>query len=265
MAAPPPAVALPADIKHYSLVLDTKPGASIQYTLAKSRKPADSLLVAFLNGLMADMSSWLPAMAGIIRADPDFPSMVAYDRYGQGLTEDRDPQDRGREEGYGHDTKNAAVDLHQLIGQVCKDHSLSKDSMPQLVLVANSIGCAVARLFAQEHPEKVVGIILLDSIIANSKFDFWPDPDAEGFDVSQLPDDVDVDVLREQRAKFKAIFSPETKNREGLDRRNLANLLPHSDKPSLISSHNRGPFITVVGHDFETFAMESLRVSLLVV
>ena len=261
MAAPPPAIALPADIKHYALALETKPGASIQYTLAQSRKRTDSPLIVFLNGLVADKSSWLPTMAGIIRADPDFPSMVAYDRYGQGLTEDRDPQDRGREEGYGHDVRDAAVDLHQLIGQVFKDHSLSKDTMPQLVLVANSIGCAVARVFAQEHPEKVAGIILLDSVMANSNFDFWPDPDAEGFDASQLPDDVSEEALREQRAKLKAIFSPETKNREGLDRRNLASLLAHSDKPRLGSSHERGPFITVVGHHFETFAQESSRVS----
>lgn len=210
---------------------------------------------------MADKSSWLPTMAGIIRADPHFPSMIAYDRYGQGLTEDRDPQDRGREEGYGHDVRDAAVDLHQLIGQVYRDHSLSKYSMPQLVLVANSIGCAIARLFAQEHPENVAGILLLDSIMANSNFDFGPDPDAEGFDASELPNDISVEVLRKQRANFKAIFSPETKNREGLDRRNLASLLPDSDKPSLVSPHNQGPFITVVGHDFETFAQESLRVS----
>lgn len=36
-------------------------------------------------------------MTGIIRVKPDFPPMLAYDRYGQGLTEDRDPQDTGRE------------------------------------------------------------------------------------------------------------------------------------------------------------------------
>ena len=210
---------------------------------------------------MSDKSSWLPTMAGIIKADPGFPSMVAYDRYGQGLTEDRDPQDRGREEGYGHDVRDAAVDLHQLVGQVCNDHPLSGDSMPRLILVANSIGCAIARLFAQEHLEKVAGIVLLDSVIANSNFEFWPDPDAEGFDANQLPVDIRVEMLREQRAKFKAIFSPGTKNREGLDRRNLASLLPHSDQPSLVSPLNRGPFITVVGHDFETFAQESLRVS----
>jgi len=78
MAAPQPAIALPAEIKHHSLALDTKPGASIHYTFAHSRKPSDPLLVVFLNGLMTDKSSWLPTMAGIIRADPDFPSMVAY-------------------------------------------------------------------------------------------------------------------------------------------------------------------------------------------
>lgn len=130
--------------------------------------------------------------------------------------------------------------------------------------MANSIGCAVARVFTQENPGLVVGIVLLDSIIANSNFDFWPDPDAEGFDASQLPDDVNIDVLKHQRAKFKAIFSPDTKNKEGLDRRSLATLLPDSDKPKLIGPQGQGPLIRVIGHDFETFASESLRVSHLV-
>ena len=261
MAAPPPAVALPADIKDYSLALDTKPGASIQYTFAQSREPDHSFLLVFLNGLMAGKSSWLPTMAGIIRTDPNFPPMLAYDRYGQGLTEDRDPQDIGREEGYGHDVKDAASDLRQLVKQVCKERSVAKGSIPQLVLVANSIGCAIARLFAQENPGQVVGMVLLDSIVANSNFEFWPDPDAEGFHAGQLPDDVSVDVLRQQRAKFRAILGLFTKNREGLDRRSLPGLLPYSDEPKLTGPHNRGLFITVVGHDFETFAQESLRVS----
>ena len=261
MTAPPPAVALPADIKHYEITLDTKPGALIHYTFVQSRQPDPTYLIVFLNGLMTDKSSWLQTLAGVIRAVPDFPPMLAYDRYSQGLTEDRDPQDAGREEGYGHDVKDAASDLRQLIEQVCKERSLAKGSAPQLVLVANSIGCAIARVFAQEYLGRVAGVILLDSIIANSNFDFWPDPDAEGFDASQLPEDVDIETLRQQRTKFKAMFSPEVKNKEGLDRRNLSRLLPESDKPSLLGPDDRGPLITVVGHDFATFAAESLRVS----
>ena len=265
MAAPPPAVALPADIKHYSLILDSKPGASIHYTFAQSEAHNPPYLIVFLNGLMSDKSSWLPSIAGIIRAKQDFPPMMAYDRYGQGLTEDRDPQDRGREEGYGHDVKDVASDLQQLVKQVRKKHTIPHGLEHQLILVANSIGCAIARVFTAENPGIVVGIILLDSIIANSNFDFWPDPDAEGFDATQLPEDVSLAELREQRAKFKAIFNPAVKNKEGLDRRCLSALLPNSDRPKLLGPHGQGPLIRVVGHDYATFAAESLRVSRFVV
>ena len=126
----------------------------------------------------------------------------------------------------------------------------------RVVLVANSIGCAIARLYAARHP--VAAILFLDSIIANSDFDFWPDPDAPGFDPRDLPADVTVEVLREQRAKFAAVFRPAAVNREGLSRRNLAQLLPSSDAPMLGSQGER-PWVTVVGHDFDAFAAESLR------
>lgn len=261
MAAPAPAIALPHDITHHSLALDSKPGASIHYTFAQSRVPNYSLLIVFLNGLMTDKSSWLPTMAGIIRKDPSFPPMLAYDRYGQGMTVDRDPQDCKREEGYGHDAMDCARDLQQLVEQVFRKHYATQVSKPSLILVANSIGCAIARLFMQEYPKRVAGAIFLDSIMANSNFDFWPDPDAPGFDHKDLPEDVSVKTLREQRAKFKAIFRPDSINKESLDRRNLAELLPYSNKPMLQGAGGRGPMLTVVGHDFVTFAEESLKAS----
>ena len=212
----------------------------------------------FLNGLMSDKSFWLPVMAGIIRqrkgTATGIPSMLAYDRYGQGLTESRDPQDQGRERGHGHDCADVATDLHQLILQ------LFGDIPRRVVLVANSIGCAIARLYAQVYP--VAAVLMLDSIMANSTFDIWPNPDAPDFDKTQLPDDVSVEVLKEQRAKFVAIFRPEGINREGLSRRNLPKLLPLSDGP-MLKGQGVLPWVTVVGHDFETFAEESLRVSLI--
>ena len=259
MAAPAPALALPHDITHHDVALDSKPGASIHYTFAQSREPNHSLLIVFLNGLMTDKSSWLPTMAGIIRKDPTFPPMLAYDRYGQGMTEDRDPQDQGREKGYGHDAMDCARDLEQLVTQVFKRHYIPEASMPNLILVANSIGCAIARLFMQEYPERVEGAIFLDSIMANSNFDFWPDPDAADFDADELPEDVSVETLREQRARFTTVFSPNAINKEGLDRRNLAELLPYSNRPTLQGAGVRGPWLTIVGHDFETFAAESLK------
>ena len=198
-------------------------------------------------------------MASIIRQRKEGstagPTLLAYDRYGQGLTTDADPQDAGRELGRGHDVKDAATDLRQLISQVCVDRS-----EPRVVLVANSIGCAIARCYAAEHP--VAALLFLDSIIANSNFDFWPDPDKVGFDRKRdLPEDVSVEVLREQRRRFAAVFRPEVINKEGLDRTTLAKLLPKSDGP-VIGKKGQQPWLTVIGHDFERFAEESLRVRL---
>ncbi|KAG8525667.1 uncharacterized protein KY384_000427 [Bacidia gigantensis] len=255
---PEPAMMLPSEILHNSVELPHKPGAQIHYSIARPDEIDTSpVLVVFLNGLMSDKATWLPVMAGVIRqqkaaATPfsSWPTMLAYDRYGQGLTSDTDPKDKGQEQGRGHDVKDAAMDLHYLINEV------NMQSKPKIVLVANSIGCAIARLFAHEH--SVAAILMLDSIVANSDFDFWPNPDAPDFRPSMLPEDMTIEQLREQRMKFAAIFAPDVKNKEGLDRRSLSRLLPYSDRPMLGQAGNR-PWITVVGHDFQRFAEESLR------
>ena len=256
-AVPSQAKMLPREIEENSIILKRKPGASIFYSkVLRQQNETRGVLIVFLNGLMTDKSSWLPVMTGIIEESKakrrDIPSMLAYDRYGQGLTEDRDPQDMGKEQGHGHDVADAAKDLHDLI------HQLAPNGYRDIVLVGNSIGCAIARLYAADH--SVSAVLLLDSIMANSNFDLWPDPDAPGFDKASLPEDVTVEALREQRAKFLAIFRPDIPNREGLSRRDLPKLLPRSDEPKLRGASGR-PFLTVIGHDFETFAEEGLRVS----
>lgn len=242
-----------------TIILPHKPGASIHYNFAQGNN--DNSLIVFLNGLMTDRTSWIRVMAGIMRqrktTPAGFPSLLSYDRYGQGMTKDRDPQDEGREEGHGHDCADAAEDLHHLIEGVAKERMNVQEHDLRIILVANSIGCAIARIYAQEHP--VAALLFLDSIMANSDFDLWPNPDTEVIRRPQdLPDKVTDEILREQRAKFAAIFHPSVSNKEGLSRRNLAKLLPHSDKPMLGSEGNR-PWLTVVGHDFDAFAEESLR------
>ncbi|KAF3051113.1 RNA-splicing factor [Didymella keratinophila] len=69
--------------------------------------------------------------------------------------------------------------------------------------------------------------------------------------------DVTADEVRETRAKYKAMFHPEVPNMEGLSRRNLATLLPDADGPKLEGWGGTGPYLTVVGHDWETFAEQS--------
>lgn len=263
MALPQPAIAIPREVRSGTLSISPKPSATIHFTSVQANHTDGTpQLVVFLNGLMTNKTSWLAAIAGLIqsRRSIGFPNMLAYDRYGQGLTEDHDPQDIGREEGHGHDVADTTNDLHHIILHVAEHGFSSPLRNYQLIFVANSIGCAIARLYAQFHPRTVAGLLLLDSMMANSNFDFWPNPDSENFREEDLQDDCSVEVLREQRAKYLAIFSPQATNKEGLSRRNLALLLPKSNEPRLIGSDGKGPWITVVGHDPETFAQESLKV-----
>ena len=255
---PQPAIAIPREIISHHIALAHKPTASIHFSFAHG-SGKDHILVVFLNGLMTDNVTWIPVMAGIIRrrigTASGFPSMLAYDRYGQGMS-DRDPADHGKGPGHGHDCKDAADDLHFLIQEVATEQMGIEVGQLHLVLVANSIGCAIARLYTHLHP--VAALLFLDSIMANSNFDFWPDPDDSDFDEEELPKDVSVEALREQRTKFAVIFHPNTINKEGLSRRSLAKLLPYSDRP-MLGKEGKRPFLTVLGHDFEAFADESLR------
>ena len=55
------------------------------------------------------------------------------------------------------------------------------------------------------------------------------------------------------------VCNPDVPNMEGLSRRNLATLLPDSDGPRLEGWGGSGPYLTVVGHDWETFAEQSCK------
>ncbi|KAI1358832.1 Alpha/Beta hydrolase protein [Xylaria arbuscula] len=272
---PQPAIALPPSITFNSVRLDTKPTACLECSQVESigQSGCSDILVVFLNGLIAPQSFWLPVMALMLRrlsiADignnnaASRPQMLAYDRYGQGRTIDRDPSDNdeGKEEGYGHDTLDVVRDLQQLIAQTTQH----PDNQPKRIMfVANSIGCAIARLYAQQYPGTVAGMLLLDSIMANSDFvSIFPDPSSPDFDPGSLPQDVTPEMLYETRKKFRDVFHPSVKNPEGLDRRNLATLLPDADKPFLDQGFAEEPsFLTVVGHDPDWFARESLESSM---
>ncbi|KAI0412112.1 Alpha/Beta hydrolase protein [Xylaria grammica] len=270
---PQPAIALPPSITFDSIRLLTKPTACLECSKVQSvgDSGVSKVFVVFLNGLVAPQSFWLPVMALMMRrlklgdsgitGGASRPQMLAYDRYGQGRTIDRDPSDEGKEEGYGHDTLDAVHDLHQLISQTMED---SENQPKRLMFVANSIGCAIARLYAHKYPDTVAGMLLLDSIMANSDFvSIFPDPDSPNFDPGSLPPDVTPELLYETREKFREVFHPSVKNPEGLDRRNLATLLPDADKPSLSQGFaGTAPLVTVVGHDPEWFAKESLQGSM---
>jgi pimeloyl-ACP methyl ester carboxylesterase len=250
-------------ITHSRVVLSSKPSAALatSHTSARGDTGIADILIVFLNGLILPRAPWIPVMAAILRrfADVDaLPQMLAYDRFGQGDS-DPDPLDDepGKEPGYGHTVPDVVEDLHQLIRQTI---AASYGARRRVVFVASSIGCALARLYTQQYPESVAGVILLDSMMANQNFiDMFPDPSAPGFDPSTLPHGITPEIMMDQRRRFRERFAPDVKNGEKLDRRNLRHLLPHSDLPMLRGYSGKSPFLTVVGHDKDYFAKLSLE------
>ncbi|KAF2763407.1 hypothetical protein EJ05DRAFT_482213 [Pseudovirgaria hyperparasitica] len=251
-----------ANLQHGFLRLPGKESAKLAYTFCKSpsNDPVATLIV-FVNGLMLPRSPWEAVMhhfyGECLDAAVPCPPMLSYDRYGQGDSE-QDPKDATseKEEGYGHDVMDAVDDLHGILLHLGTDKfGHIKLGTSKLILVCNSIGCAIARLFAQRYPSTVCGLLFLDSIIANSDLvSFIPDPDAPNFKKGELPDGVTLEMLRETRKKFMKIFHPSVKNAEGLDRRSLPSLLPSAHGPKLVGLKGNRPFLTVVGHDPEKFA-----------
>lgn len=255
----------PQDIVHGHLFLPSKPSAALAVSRVDPAGDGDisRLLVVFVNGLVLPKSAWLPVMQAVLDALQDLtndgsrPEMLAYDRYGQGLS-DPDPLDAepGKEPGYGHGIMDVVDDLDQLVNHLQRDQVPPK----RLVFVASSIGCPISRLYTQKYQNTAAGIVFLDSMMANQNFiDMFPDPASPSFDPSSLPDGITTAILVEQRQQFRRRFAPDVKNGESLDRRNLAELLPKSDAPLLSGSGGKPPLLTVVGHDKETFAHQSLE------
>ncbi|KAJ5742464.1 alpha/beta-hydrolase [Penicillium nucicola] len=245
------------------ITLTTKPSAQLSYNFQASTETTKPVLVVFLNGLGLPQDFWHPVIAHLktLREGRNIPSFLTYDRFGQGQTTDRDPLDDGAEDPtHGHDCLAAVKDLRQLIIQVSQEKlGISEVDSVSVVLVANSIGGALARLYAQHYQGTVSALLLLDSILANSDFvSVFPDPDAADFDSASIHP-IPVEAIRAVRAGARRIFHPSVGNKEGLSRRNLRDLLPASDGPLLQGPGGHGPYVTVVGHDFDTFAEESAK------
>lgn len=204
-----------------AMALEGKHGAKIHYTYypASSTKlghpnPFAQSLIVFLNGLMLPRSSWDQSISSFlekrVRAGLPYPALLSYDRLGQGDS-DRDPNDQDPPPSHGHDVMSAVRDLKQFTLQVWKEHlqTSNPSHYPCLVFVCNSIGCAIARLFAQTYPGTVCGMLFLDSIMANSDYtNMWPDPDAPDFDPHTLPCGVTADEVRETRRNTGTCSTP---------------------------------------------------------
>ncbi|KAK3505520.1 hypothetical protein B0T13DRAFT_390219 [Neurospora crassa] len=258
--------------------------------------PPSSTLLVFLNGLILPRSSWFEAISRFLRIRdkqrrrsstsayedglhvPEImkiPNILTYDRFGQGAS-DPDPSDPDPavdDTPYGHTPEDVVDDLHQMLLLVSRQFLARDLKELDVVIVANSIGCPLARLYNGRYfPDvRVVGYLFLDSMMANSDFvSVFPDPDAPGFDPAKdLREGVDEEALRWTRKQFREKFHPSVGNPERLDRRGLRGLLPFSDKPRLrlpVDEQDQGttregarkrialPRVIVIGHDWDVFA-----------
>ncbi len=286
----------PSTLDYDVIRLPHKPTAPLSYGFARGRgKLAETHLVVFLNGLIGAQTVWQEAVGELLESwkesdDSNHPSLLTYDRYGQGESS-RDPYDETHE--LGHDLCEVVADLEVLVSEIWRlkmmpveknenggpgsssyspfsshpsSPSPSPSPTPGLVFVGNSIGCVVGRFFAQtRRPGAAAALLLLDSNIANSdQVSLFPDPDAPGFDPGALPEGVAAADLRETRARYRELFHPSARNPENLDRRNVAELLPFADRPALPGRGGAGggPWVTVVGHDWDRFAEDCAKGSL---
>ena len=288
--------------------LPTKPGAFLHASVFLPPSPnaftkgPDPTILVFLNGMMLSRAGWAPTVEHLVSlrsgsgdgspssSATEIPPILTFDRFGQGDS-DPDPTDAAGSP-YGHDMLSAVADLEELLAQAqslllpppspgsagpdaTATATATAPSPPNLVLVCNSIGCALARLYAAAHPGRVAAALLLDSMIANTDFvSEMPDPDAlPGADDEAkergLPAGVTVDGLRRARDAMRRRFHPDVPNRERLDRRNSAALLPRADAPVLVGperggrgadAEERGVRVVVVGHDPGTFAEQTEEV-----
>ncbi|KAI6090172.1 alpha/beta-hydrolase [Hypoxylon rubiginosum] len=267
----------PGEAKWDAIRLPHKPDAPLSYRHVPGQGHlSTSHLLVFLNGLILTQAAWYEAVDFLQLRwaeshNTNRPSLLTYDRYGQAQSA-RDPAD-GLSDGDGgtHDVREVVRDLHVLVREIWKLKQHEDDAgtgnedavapQPKLIFVSNSIGCVIARLYAETYPGAVDALLFLDSNMANSDLvSVFPDPDAKDFDPAVLPSDVTVEDLRHARAAYKKVFHPSVPNPEHLDRLNIAELLPYSDRPPLQGPEGgKGPWITVVGHDWETFADEGSR------
>ena len=228
--------------------------------------PANTLTI-FLSGLDNPQKWWFPTISCLSDLQGLTTPMLTYDRPGCGTTIDRNPDVEipGRPRGHGRDLLDAAHDLRELvlaIGKLKLGIEEKDIGKLKIVFVANSLGVAIARLYAAEYPKTVSGYLILDSAIANSDtISIFPDPDAPSFDEGKLPPGITASMCRNARKKIGKVYYMGGPTKEGLWRGTIDSLLPYADRPVLEGPTEDAPYVTVVEHDMDLFPKMVEKVS----
>lgn len=218
------------------LASDTAVSLSVSSFLGSAKAP----FVVFLTGLARPASSFNESVAQFLTSfteKDEQPGVLTWDRYGQGLSGKQDKS---------HEAMDVIQTLRELLGHILGD---ALDKRP-LILVGNSNGCLLARLYAQ-HYLKVRALLLLDSMMADTDFVSILDP-RPGEEI----DEEEYAAITKARAIFAKIFHPSVPNAEGFNRLHMNKVVPHSNKPVLPGQ----PWFTVVAHDLDVFAEGSEKV-----
>jgi pimeloyl-ACP methyl ester carboxylesterase len=242
-----------------------EPSVQLCYSFLPSlnTSPRGSLIV-FLNGINIPHTAWYAVATTLKKENPTCPPMLLYDRVGQAASIGHNLDVPGRPKGHGRDCLNAAHDLREVITHVGETRlGISRREIDNLdiILVASSVSCAIARLYATEYPRTVTVLLLLDSTLANSDtVSVFPDPESAEFSPVNLPPGVTRELCVDTRKKIFPIYGSESPNPEGLWRGNLPDLLPYAELPKLEGPKPGLPYVTVVAHDPEIFPSQVKKV-----
>jgi pimeloyl-ACP methyl ester carboxylesterase len=147
----------------------------------------------------------------------NLPPILTYDRVGQGTTIGRNADVPGRPQGYGGDCLDAAHGIRELVVNI----ATTRFGIPpanvndlHIIFVASSMGCAIARLYADAYPRTVVALLLMDSTIANSDtVSLFPNPEAPGFSAEKLPPGVTPEMCTLTRKIIRRVYHTESPNK----------------------------------------------------
>jgi pimeloyl-ACP methyl ester carboxylesterase len=224
--------ALPSKLAHID---PSDPEAGLSYSLDDPTQGPDDVLVVLVGGLALPMQSWASTVSGLKQRIPDV-SILAFDRWNRGKST-APPLNRNGV----NDISTSANDLWLLL-------RILNLEQRRLVLVGQSMGCAIIRMLAIQSPQaNIVGVVFIDSMIANSDFtSVFPEP----------TDDEDP-ALTSTRQIITEKFHPSVPNPEGISRLNAAKLLPSACSPTLPTE----PYLMVLGHDPVYFAQSSEKIT----